>query len=176
MKRLLAAEPVVIVADVKHEYAAEGWKTGRLVELLDALTRRPARLRFAAELSFDDKRRAREFALLCSMAWTFAPVCLVVEELWSVTRPGWAPAPWRRLVLAGRARGVRVLATSQRPAGMDKDFLSQCTTVRSFALPHGPDADVVGRRLGVDAAELGGLPDFHFVERTGAGPLTRGRL
>lgn len=127
-------------------------------------------------MSFDDKRRADQFGLLCSMAWTFAPVCLVVEELWSVTRPGWAPAPWRRLVLAGRARGVRVLATSQRPAGMDKDFLSQCTTVRSFGLPHGPDAETVGRRLGIDAAELAGLADLHFVERVGAGALKRGRL
>lgn len=177
VQRSLHGEPRVIVADVKHEYAAAGWEAGTLAELLARLERNPTgKLRFAVPLVFDDKKRAQQFGLLCSMAWLFAPVCLVVEELWSVTRPGWAPGPWRRLVLAGRARGVRVVATSQRPAGMDKDFLSQCTTVRSFALPYGPDADVVGRRLGVEPGELSALPELHFLERVGSGGLVRGRL
>lgn len=169
---MIACESRVLIFDTKHEHA------GRVCTLR-ALHRAVAdgqAGRLVLRPSFDDARRKAEFEVFCALAWLAAPVCVLVEELWAVTGPGWAPGPWRRLTLAGRARGVRIIATAQRPAGMDKDFLSQCTLVRSFALPHGPDADTVARRLGVPAERLADLPPLHFLERRDGGPVTAGTV
>lgn len=84
---------------------------------------------------------------------------LVVEELSQVTRPGWAPAWWRRVVNLGREWGLVVVGLAQRPAMVDKDFIGGSSYVRAGRLRYEDDARELGRFLGVHFREIQRLPD-----------------
>lgn len=127
--------------------------------------------------SFDDKRRAREFELFCRAAYLAGNLTMVVEELRYVTQPALSPPGWRLVVLTGRKRGLRVIGTSQRPAHIDKDFLGNATRLHVGLLNYRDDVQVMAQELGVDAAQVSGLPFLHWIEldrRTRQ--LSRGQL
>lgn len=116
-----------------------------------------------------------QFDAVCRIALAARNVCMIVDELHTVTKPSWAPDGWSQLVMMGRAYGCEVFGLSQRPASMDKDFLSNCTTIRTGRLAYADDAKAVGRSLNVDPGEVLALTGFQFIQRdTLTGKMLRG--
>lgn len=127
----------------------------------------------------DDDKRAAQFDLWCRAVMAAGRCTALVEELAFVTRPSLAPPGWRSMCLLGRhdRHRVTIVATSQRPAQVDKDFLGNCDTIHAGRLASEPDARRVAQFLGVGHLELMQLPDLDWIERR-AGDLAakRGRL
>ena len=175
-KRLLVWSP----KEKKDNYA--GLVGGQLVrtaaEVHAALTRAghgPFCLVFHPSLN--RKRDEAQFDAVCRMLLAAENCTLLVEELHTVTLATWAPEGWKNVTLMGRASGLEVIATSQRPAQVDKSFFSSLTTCRSGRLLFEEDAKVLARSLLVPAPDLMALPDFHFVERImDGGEPSRGKL
>lgn len=105
------------------------------------------------------------FSVFCEIARLARNVCVVVEELHTVTYPSVAPEGWSKLNLMGRGYGASVYALSQRPASVDKDFFGNCTLFHCGRLAYLDDAKVMGRLLGVPPTEITALPDLHYIER-----------
>lgn len=90
------------------------------------------------------------------------PFLLVVEEIHE-----FVPQKGRRddvgdillqIAKRGRKHGLGLLGLSQRPAAVDKDFVTQCDWMVWHKLTWDNDTDVVRRLLGSDAAEA--ITDF----------------
>jgi hypothetical protein len=111
----------------------------------------------------------QQFDAFCRLAWAFGdrgPVRVLVEELSRVTRASWAPPAWSNLSTAGsHHQGVELIATAQRPAMIDKNFLGGCTRARCYRLIYRSDAQAVADVLQVPWRELVILPDLHYIER-----------
>jgi hypothetical protein len=85
----------------------------------------------------DEKRLLKHFDIFCGLALALgkcAPIRLVVEELSLVTKAGWSPSRWRMISTEGRHHGIGTIGLSQRPALIDKTFLSGATVIRCGAL------------------------------------------
>ena len=127
--------------------------------------------------SLDQDRERVQFDWFCRIAFLAGHVMVVADELEDVMLPTWAPAGWRLLVRKGRKRGVRIIASSQRPAGLEKRVWSFATIVRSGVLENEEDAAVVAGRLRVHQHDIMALPELHWVQWTRAGRLiTRGHV
>ena len=112
------------VWDLMQEYQLES--TGHLGQFIRSLKARTFALAFHP--SRDDKVRARQFDVWCYAMLAAGRLQCVVEEMAFVTQPMKAPPGWREMVLLGRHEQHRlsIIGTSQRPASIDKDFLSNC--------------------------------------------------
>lgn len=126
--------------------------------------------------SLDPKVRALEFSAWCSLALALRNLTVVVEELRFVTTPSRAPAEWALLVMTGRDIGLRVIATSQRPAHVDKDFLGNSTVLHCGRLEYPEDRDAVAKVLQIPAQELASLADLEYVHRGADRVIKRGRI
>jgi hypothetical protein len=135
---------------------------GEFVRLLHART-----FRVAFHPSRDDRRREVQFEYWCNSMLTAGKVLCVVEELAFVTKPMKAPSGWREMILLGRHQQhqLSIIGTSQRPASIDKDFLSNCDLVHSGRLAYKPDAVKASEVLGVPFEDILRLPDLHYIER-----------
>ena len=105
------------------------------------------------------------FDRFCRVAWQLEGWCIVVEELSRVTMPSWAPPAWKNVSTAGRHQGLKVIATSQRPAQVDKDFFGNCSEIRCFALVYEEDAKTMSKVTRVPVDEILNLPKFHYRHR-----------
>lgn len=105
------------------------------------------------------------FSVFCDIAMDARNMCVVVDELHTVTRPSWAPPGWSKLNLMGRGFGASVYGLSQRPASVDKDFFGNCSMHHSGRLGYDDDAKVMAKLLGVPPVDLLTLPDMHYIER-----------
>ena len=118
---------------------------------------------------FDPDVRARMFARFCAVGLAIARArgrCLVViDELHLVTESGRAPGSWRELIETGRKFGVSIIASSIRPAAIDKSFWTNCTHVRSGRLNFGDDQKTLSNCLGVDQADIARLTGYEFIAR-----------
>lgn len=116
------------------------------------------------------------FSLFCMIAMDARNVCVLADELHTVTRPSWAPEGWSKLNLMGRGYGTSIYALSQRPASVDKDFFGNCSMFHCGRLGYDEDAKVMARLLAVTPAELLSLPDMHYFEREprAIGPAKKG--
>lgn len=154
VKAELARAKRALVWDMEDEYS--DLPALPLAELPAALaSSKGAKLRFVP--STDAAARARQFDLFCRIAMAVGNLTLLVEELRFVTQPSKAPAGWAGVTLRGRKRGLRVLGTSQRPASIDKDFLSNATLIRCGALGYPADRAAVAAVMGCDPAEIAAL-------------------
>lgn len=121
----------------------------------------------------DPTRYAERFALFCRIAFAAGNCCVLVEELADVTGPSYAPQPWRRLTTQGRHRGLSVIACSQRPAQVDKQFLGGCTYIRCFTLRYPADRAAMAGCMDVPIADVARLAttegartvSINFLER-----------
>ncbi len=111
------------------------------------------------------KRMAGEFDLFCRVAWHSPRAVVLVEELSRVTSPSWAPQPWQNLSTAGRHQGLAVIATAQRPAQIDKDFLGNCTEVRAYRVNYDADARAVASIMRASPELFLELSDRHYLHR-----------
>ena len=135
-------------------------------ELVEELTAAGQRLPFALAVhpSPDPAIRARQFDLFCTAAYRVGSCMLVIEELRFVTKPSWAPVPWQQVILTGRKRGLEVIGTSQRPAHVDKDFLSSATLVHVGCLGYEEDEKTAARELRVPLEQLHALAPLDWIE------------
>lgn len=101
---------------------------------------------------------------------------MVVEELRFVTTPSRAPEPWSLATMTGRDLDLRIIATSQRPASIDKDFLGNANTVWAGRMDYPEDAQAVAKRMRIGATEFDRLQDLDFIEYTPDRKIHRGRL
>lgn len=115
--------------------------------------------------SWDAKVRAAQFDLFCRAARVAGNLTLIIEELHMVTSPSHAPGPWQQVSCMGRAYGLRVIGTSQRPAHMDKDFLSNSTAVVCFRVNDVNAQRTMAQALGVPLDQVKALPNYKYFHR-----------
>ncbi|MBN9407622.1 MAG: hypothetical protein J0H69_00605 [Burkholderiales bacterium] len=94
------------------------------------------------------------FDMFCRLAFAAGDLHMLVEELSNVTSPSYAPASWQRCTTQGRHRRLRIIAASQRPAQVDKDFFGNCTYIRCFALRYPADRKAMAGGMNVPLAQL----------------------
>lgn len=116
-----------------------------------------------------------QFGAVCKIAMAARNVTMVVDELHTVTRPSWAPDGWSELIMMGRGYGCEVFGLSQRPASVDKDFLSNASMVHTGRLAFADDAKAVAKSLTVPWMDVMNLSGFQWVRRDIlTGKVTRG--
>lgn len=121
------------------------------------------------------KARERLFDVVCQIVLKAKNLTFIAEELHTVTRASWAPDGWTELVSMGRGYGIEIFGCSQRPASMDKDFMGNCSMVRSGRLAYPDDCKVVAKSLGVPVAKVSALVGFQYVQRDmNTGAITSG--
>lgn len=121
----------------------------------------------------DPNGYADKFALFCRIAFAAGNCTVLIEELSDVTKPSYAPLPWRRLTKQGRHRGLRLIAASQRPADVDKNFFGGCTYIRVFTLRYADDEKAMAAVMKVPVAEIaalmtteaGNVTTINYIER-----------
>lgn len=106
-----------------------------------------------------------QFGAVCKIAMAARNVTVVVDELHTVTRPSWAPDGWSELIMMGRGYGCEVFGLSQRPASIDKDFLSNASMVHTGRLAFADDAKAVAKSLTVPWTDVMNLTGFQWIRR-----------
>lgn len=129
--------------------------TDKLATLITGM-QRPA-FRLAYWPGNDPAKFRDRFAAFCEAAFSAGNCTVLVEELADVTSPSWAPGWWRYCTTKGRHRGLKIIAASQRPAQVDKDFLGGCTYIRCFTLRYKPDRMAMANSMDVDLSEIAAL-------------------
>lgn len=162
IKRALSrGHPRLLIWDPMSEYQGELVPT--LAGLIAGLKAKKFRLVFRP--SADPAQRGRQFDLICRAALAAGNLTLVVEELRFVTTPSRAPLGWAQVCLTGRHRGLRVFGISQRPASIDKDFLGNCTAIRTGRLAYPEDVKAVCKVMGVPPAKVEALRPLEWLEK-----------
>ena len=116
-----------------------------------------------------------QFGAVCKIAMAARDVTVVVDELHTVTRPSWAPDGWSELIMMGRGYGCEVFGLSQRPASIDKDFLSNASMVHTGRLAFADDAKAVAKSLTVPWTDVMNLTGYQWIRRDIlGGKVTRG--
>lgn len=170
-----AAARRLLIWDPMKEYGAHGAAISTAAELLDGL--KGKRFALVFQPSTDPKARVRQFDFLCRAALAAGNLTLVVEELRFVTTPSRAPLGWAQVCLTGRHKGLTVYGASQRPASIDKDFLGNCSRVRTGRLTYPEDVKAVASAARIPLAEIDVLKPLEWIEKDLAtGKTTRGKI
>jgi len=176
----LAANPAprLMVWDFKREYRAFGLPYTTQKPLYDRVAAAGAGpFRVVFHPSFDVDQGRVQFDWFCKVAHAAGDVLVIADELHRVMLSGWSPAGWGQLVCLGRARGVRIIAASQRPAGIEKGFWDQASVIRSGRLNGKASAQAVAGVLLVPWQEVVALPPLHWIQRSIYTPaVVRGRI
>jgi hypothetical protein len=115
--------------------------------------------------------------LFCRVALATGNLLFVVEELRFVTTPSRAPMGWAQVCLTGRHKGLKVIAASQRPASIDKDFLGNCTSIHVGRLVYPEDVRAVSRASNIPESDIGALMPLEWIEKDmQTGKQTKGKL
>lgn len=166
----------LMVWDLMREYGEHAQQSQRLSDTIRTMTAKYWRIAHQPSMA----TRAAEFDLLCRAVKAAKRCTFVVEELAQVTSPAKAPPAWRELSLLGRHQQggeVTIIGISQRPASIDKDFLSCCDVIHCGRLANVNDAKAVAPFLNCDWRELMQLPDLAYVEKHAGKPEpTRGTI
>jgi hypothetical protein len=85
------------------------------------------------------------FNLFNRLAWALTPCCMMVDELHTITRATGGVPAWHYNTTMGRGAGLRVLASSQRPAHVDKDFFGAISYAWCGAQQFEDDAKTTAR-------------------------------
>lgn len=168
----------LMVWDPMREYAEFGQvfdSMGGLVDMLGKIGR--GKFSVVFQPAANEKARARQFDVFCGVAMALGNLTFVAEELKFVTRPGYAPIRWSAVTMTGRHKGLRVIGASQRPASIDKDFLGNCTTIRTGRLAYPEDIKALSKAMQVPEAQIGALKPLEWIEKNMAtGKITTGKL
>lgn len=165
-----------LIYDPGDDYGDFGQVVGELAPVHRAIMKGGA-FRFVYRPSINLATARAQFDALCQLAYYAGELLLVADELQDVMLPNWAPAWWSALVRKGRKRGVRIIAASQRPAGIEKGLWSMATVIRSGRLNHLDDARTVAYVLMVEPAEVMALPQLAWIQRSIYKPvIVRGRI
>ncbi len=171
--RLLVWDPEADLSDLGDVTVSAG-NVGQLVQLTEG-----ERWRIVYVPPFRRDLAERAFNTFCRIAFYRAqqgrPALVVVDELSTVVRAGYAPEYWTACVSRGRKRGLSIMAASQRPARIDKDFWSQANRIRCTALGYAEDQKAMAAALGVDLGDVVALQGFEAIERDRNAPAAARR-
>lgn len=166
----------LMVWDTMREY---GPVTADTVDTVPGLVEHLKKARFSVRYlpPFEKAARSYAFELFCRAAYAAEDCTVVIEEASFVTSPSWAPPAWSMVTCTGRHKGLTVIATSQRPAQVDKALLGNCSSIHVGRLNDVNDVRVMARALAVPEAEIRDLPALAWIERDMAtGRVTRGSV
>lgn len=167
-EHLKAENPSRFLAwDPLNEYGSFGRRLSKLEDVAKAM--QAPTFRIAFNPGQDPKKFPAKFAFLCQLAFAAGKLKFLVEELADVTSPSFAPLEWRRCTTQGRHQGLRIVAASQRPAQVDKQFLGGCTYIRCFTLRYPQDRQAMAGAMSVDLAEIASLSTVEDDKRTTIG-------
>lgn len=94
-----------------------------------------------------------------------------------VTSPSYAPERWSAATMKGRHAGLKIVGISQRPASIDKDFLGNCTRIRTFRLSYPDDRMAVVRAMAEPVDRIEQLGEYEFLQKDlVSGVVTTGKL
>lgn len=169
LKQHLGKPARLLVWDPKDEYS-DVKEAGTLAELFDLTTNKGGKPRARFRVRYvprrvDRKERERAFSSVCSLALFIGKVSLIAEELSLVTRSNGGPPGYEELILTGRASGVSVFGTSQRPARVDKDIFSNASRIWCGRLAWDDDAVLMAKALRVPVRELNELTGHQSIAR-----------
>lgn len=169
-RRLLIWDPMVEYTDANLTVC------DTLGQVLEACAKRKT-FRIVFRPHANDKTRAKQFDVFCGIALAAGNLTLVVEELRFVTRPSYAPTRWAQVSMQGRHHGLSVIGTSQRPASIDKDFLGNCTAIRTGRLAYPEDIKAVAKAMQCAEADIAGLKPLEWLQKDmQSGGVTRGKI
>lgn len=168
----------LMVWDPMGEYAEFGQVFSSLGGMVDMLGKVGAgKFSVVFQPSHHEKARAKQFDVFCGLAMALGNLTLVAEELKFVTKPGYAPLRWSAVTMTGRHKGLRVIGASQRPASIDKDFLGNCTIIRTGRLAYPEDVKAVSRAMQVQEAQIADLKPLEWIEKDmSTGKVSSGKL
>jgi hypothetical protein len=159
--------PIIVWSPYEHrDHYAEligAEKVDSFVGFDNALRRGKQRIVFVP--SNNEDRQKEQFEQFCVVVWEVKGALLIVEELSLVTQAGWAPLPWKKISTGGRGELAAIVATSQRPQGMDKDFLGNCTEIRCYRVNSQGAVKAMSDAMFVEKPVIAGLPQFHYIHR-----------
>jgi hypothetical protein len=168
----------LMIWDPMREYAEFGQVFDSLELMVDTLGKQSAK-KFSVvfQPASNEKARAKQFDVFCGLAMALGDLTLVVEELKFVTKPGYAPIRWSAVTMTGRHKGLTVIGASQRPASIDKDFLGNCTCIRTGRLAYPEDVRSVSRAMQVSDTDIAALKPLEWIEKDMAtGTVRNGKL
>ena len=116
--------------------------------------------------TLDREREEPVFDLFNRLAFAISPCEMIVEELHTITRPTGGVPSWHTTTTMGRGDGLRVLASSQRPAHVDKDFYGALSYAHVGALLFEEDAKTASKLVLVRPDEILRLEGYSAITRT----------
>lgn len=178
LKNLLRSAPPrrLMIWDAMREYGAFGSLAVTPQQLLAIAQRAGKNGELAAVYQPDKSTQEKidkQFAFFCGMAIALGDCAVIVEELSQVTKPGFSPPRWRDVVTQGRHDKLTIIATSQRPALVDKTFFSNATMIRCGKLGATSDKRTMADALDIDLATVRGLNRLQWLVRDDAGKISR---
>lgn len=173
IKRAIEAEKPrrLLVWDIKGEYWRPGEYIVPRVPSLAAAAKSVGKADFAISYHppidrLDNKALVAQFQMFCEIVAAAGPCMFIAEELSFTTQAGHAPRAWRNLITVySRDRGIIVIGTTQRPALVDKTFMSNCTELSVSALNFPDDQDVMRRALNVPLQDVAALDLKQWITR-----------
>lgn len=151
----------LIIFDILHEYSEFGTPTNSLAIAVSMAHQKQFKIIYQPS-SHDLKKK---FDLICKLAFTVGEVVYVVEELNRVTDPKKAPADWQDCTSRGRHKAMSIYGVSQRPAGVDKDFFSNATKIRTGRLNFAADIKTLANVLMVEKDEIAMMKPLEYIEK-----------
>lgn len=157
----------VIVWDARREYAHYAEPVDQVAAFVAQLAAAgPAgKFRLVFWPSHDPKIAARQFGLVCRGAFESGRLLLVAEEISDVTTASFAPPDWRRVITQGRHRALSIIATTQRPALIDKTCLDNATVIRCGRLSNPSSRRYMADMMDVPESTLAALRPLSWVSR-----------
>lgn len=155
--RLLIEKPKrLMIWDKKDECRQFGKRFEGLKEFGKLVRYVEGRERFAVTFvpNCGSKMAREAFDVFCHLAYRKQDTWLVNHELSGVTEPNWAPEGWEMCTSDGRHNGMVIIGASQRPATIDKNFLSNCSRIHAFRLTEMNAIEPLARMLALDRAQL----------------------
>jgi hypothetical protein len=163
--------PRALVWDFKHDPGLQAFYTP--ITSIPALIKAASASRFQLRYLVDHTKDVHlQFEWFCRLVWKTGAL-VFVDELPEVTRAGKAPDAWRRIVNIGREyRGddgkvhhITYIGAAQRPAEVDKSFISNADVIHAGRLAHVGDAKKLAEFMNCKYQDLTALADYHWIER-----------
>lgn len=157
----------LVIFDPLKEYADRGIVVSDVRQVIAAMKKPAFKMIWQPhdDTEYDKDEFKRDFAALCKVVFMAGDLVFVVEELELVTRPTWAPAPWRNCTKRGRHQRLVIIAACQRPADADKAFWSSCMYIRCHALRESSDKDRMAKVLDVTYDQINALKTKAISDR-----------
>jgi hypothetical protein len=164
----------LLVWDPERDWAGEHKLGGGRISLEELVDRTRAHsldagvLRIAVRPTWT-KPLEEDHELFCRCVRRIGAVCSVHEEVSHVASPQSCGLQFRRLIVAGRHRGVSLVIVGQRYAQFPRVATGNASLLVTFRQTENADVDYLRERLGEKADLVPRLEPRHFVSWTPTG-------